>query len=200
MYYSITGSLILKEDNLAVIEAAGVAYELLVSAAIIDRLPAVGQTVTLFSKLIVRENEMFLVGFLSPDERKLFDSLMTVSGIGPKQALKVLSEMSVSDVRNAIISGNESMLSRVKGIGPKTASRIILELKDKIRKLQLSESAPAPGGQEKKKFEILLAMRVLGYSDQESRRVIDSVFSHNESVKDKEVEDIIKIILSSMAR
>lgn len=200
MFYSITGKLVLKDEIMAVVEANGVAYEALISRSAYQHLPEIGTTATLFTRLIVREDDMFLVGFLSYDERRLFDTLLTVSGIGPKQGLKILSEMSPGDIRNAIITGNESLLSKVKGVGPKTASRIILELKDKIRKLQISDIPAHTSSTEKKKFETLLAMRVLGFSDIESRRAIDAAFTSPESIQNKEVEEIIKIVLSRMGR
>jgi holliday junction DNA helicase RuvA len=200
MYYSITGKLIMKDDSLAVLETAGVAYEILISHSASQNLPLIGATVTLFTKMIVREDDTFLVGFPSIEDKKLFESLLTVSGIGPKQGLKILSDLSANEIRNAIITGNETALSHVKGVGLKTASRIILELKDKIRKLQLTDTVSPISSLDRKKMEILLAMRVLGYNDNESKRMIDAAFSSSEDVKEKEVEDIIKMILSKLGR
>ncbi len=200
MYYSISGTLIHKDENMAVIEAGGIAYEIMIPQSVFHKLQESGNTATLFTKMIVREDDIYLVGFLALEDRRLFESLMTVSGIGPKQSLKILSELTASEIRNAIITGNESVLSKVKGVGGKTASRIILELKDKIKKLQIGDSLPITNTTEKKKMEILMALRVLGYYDNESRRAIDSAFASSAEIKDKEVEDIIKIILSNMAR
>ncbi len=200
MFYSITGNLTEKDENSAVLETGGIAYDIFIPRSASINLPDTGSKVTLFTKLIIREDDAYLVGFLSVEDKRLFENLITVSGIGPKQGLKILSDLSAAEIRNAIISGNENELSRVKGIGMKTASRIILELKDKISKLQTGNITLPKDSIEKKKLEILLAMRVLGYSDFESRRAIDSVFSTSELTKNKEVEDIIKIILSTMGR
>jgi holliday junction DNA helicase RuvA len=200
MYYSITGKLAAKDESLGVLETGGIAYEILISHSASQNLPLTGTTVTLFTKMIVREDDTFLVGFPSVEDKKLFETLLTVSGIGPKQGLKILSDLSANEIRNAIITGDESTLSHVKGVGLKTASRIILELKDKIRKLQLTDNISPVSPLDRKKMEILLAMRVLGYNDLESKRMIDGAFSSSEDVKNKEVEDIIKLILSKLGR
>jgi Holliday junction DNA helicase RuvA len=199
MIYSVSGKLIAKDDVCAVLENAGMAFEIFVSRLTLEHLQT-GEFARLFTKMIVREDDIFLVGFLSIEDRKLFESLMSVSGIGPKQALRILSELSASDIRNAIIMENGTLLSGVKGIGPKTASRIILELKDKMKKLSISDHSAAIHPQEKKKIETLLAMRVLGYSDNEAKKAIDSVFSASEEVKNKEVEEIIRLVLMQLRR
>lgn len=200
MYYSIKGTLIHKDEMLAVIDTGGIAFEALISHSTFNSLPEIGETASLFTKMIVREDDIYLVGFLAMQDRRLFESLLTVSGIGPKQGLKILSEMSAAEIRNAIITGNETLLSKVKGVGPKTASRIVLELKDKIKKLQLSDLSDRANPADRKKLEILMAMRVLGYSDNESKRAIDSAYASSDEVKNKPVEDIIKLILSKMGR
>jgi Holliday junction DNA helicase RuvA len=198
MYYSITGRLVYRDENTAVIETGGISYEILVPQSVSRNLNGEGP-VTLFTRMIVRETEIYLVGFTALEDRRLFESLLTVSGIGPKQGLKILSELSAAEIRNAIITGDESTLSGVKGIGVKTASRIILELKDKIRNLQISGITPAQSSAERKKTEVLMALRVLGYTDYESKRAIDTAYS-NPEIKDMDVEDIIKNILLNMGR
>ena len=200
MYYSITGNLVFKDDGIAALETGGVTYEILVPRSVSQNLPAPGGLVTLFTKMIVREDDTYLVGFSGIEDKRLFDTLMSVSGIGPKQSLKILSEMPAPEIRDAIVSGNESALSKIKGVGAKTASRIILELRDKIRKVDIGSAVPPADSLGKKKMEILLAMRVLGYADNESRRAIDAFFSANPEAKAKAVEDIIKLVLSGMNR
>lgn len=200
MYYSITGNLVFKDENSAALETGGVTYEVLIPRTVYQGLPAPGNLATLFTRMIVREDDTYLVGFSSIEDKRLFETLMSVSGIGPKQSLKILSEMPAPEIRNAIISGNESALSKVKGVGAKTASRIILELRDKIRKMDFSGAVMPVDSTEKKKVEILLAMRVLGYTDNESRKTIDAFFNVNPEAKAKDVEEIIKMILSRMNR
>jgi len=200
MFYSLSGNLIYKDDSIAVIECNGIAFELLIPLTTAKRLPEINKTVSLFTKMILREDEAYLIGFSSIEDKRLFDSLLTVSGIGPKQGLKILSEMSTQEIRNIIISEDENALSRIKGIGQKTASRIILELKDKIKKLQLGETTPSQNNLEKKKMEVLMALRVLGYTDFEAKRAIEETFKNTEEVQAKSVEDIIKLTLSKMVR
>jgi len=200
MYYSISGRLVYKDEGMAVVQNNGMCYETHISRSYSNILPETGSEVTIFTKLILREDDLYLVGFQSPEDRKLYESLITVTGIGPKQGLKILSEMSARDIRNTILSGDTAALSRIKGIGPKTASRLVLELKDKMSKISVGDYKEASDPTEKKKTEILMAMRVLGYTDYEARRSIESAFSGSPDMKNRDIEDIIKFILSSMGR
>lgn len=195
MYYSISGKLLDKSPALTVIEAGGVGYEIQIPQTTFQELPEVGENVRLFVHLIVRENDMSMVGFLRIEDRKLYQNLILVSGIGPKQGLRILSDLSASQIRNAIISGDSSLLSRVKGIGTKTASRLILELKDKMKHLEIVPDDIAQGEMGKKKTEVLLALRVLGYNDAEARRCIDKAFEV-EDFSSASVEEIIKKVLA----
>ena len=199
MFYSISGIVAAKTENAVVIRAGGIAYEMFLSASDLTKLPEAGEETTVYTRLIVRENEMYLVGFVSPEERRLFDSLNLVTGIGPKQALKILSELSPSQLRSAIVNGDTAMLARVKGVGAKTAQRIVLELKDRMTKLPETEAAGEIPGVDKKKMEALMAMRVLGYYDAEAKKAIDTVFQ-DESVSSKEVEDIIRLVLAVISK
>lgn len=199
MFYSITGEVVARSEHTAAIRTGGTAYEILLSSAAEAGLPEPGAETTVYTRLIVRENEMYLVGFVSPEERRLFDSLNLVSGIGPKQALKILSELSPSSLRSAIVTGDTAALSHVKGVGAKTAQRIVLELKDKMTRLPDMETAAAVTGTDKKKLETLMAMRVLGYNDAEAKKAIDAVFSDG-SAADKDVEDIIRLALAAVSK
>lgn len=194
MYYSIRGNLLFSDQNRAVVESAdGVAFECLISFSTFQSLPEVGSQVRLFTRLIVRENDMFLIGFLSLAERGLFDSLSGVSGIGPKVGLKILSDLSVHEIRSAIAHADSVTLSRVKGIGRKTAERIVLELKDKMKELPEGEMPElSPSGQSE--LEALMALRVLGYSDSEAKPVIKSLITQN-----LPVEEIIRQALAILS-
>ncbi len=199
MYYSISGTLVFKDESAAAVRTGGVTYEILIPRSAASALPEPGGEAVLFTKMIVREDDTFLVGFLTVEDRRLFETLLSVSGIGPKQALKILSEMPAAEIRNAVVSGNESALARVKGVGAKTASRIILELKDKIQKLAISGAVLPAGSPEKKRMEVLLAMRVLGYGDAEAKKAVDSAFQ-TPGASDKPVEDLVKTALSAISR
>lgn len=116
----------------AVIDVNGIGYEVLIPLSSFEKLPALGQAVTLKTQLVVREDSQTLYGFATEDERDLFKLIQSVSGIGPRMALNVLSGMSVVTFKGAIGAGDVKLLSSINGIGKKTAERMVLELKDKV--------------------------------------------------------------------
>ena len=116
----------------AVVEVNGIGYELLIPLSSFEKLPALGQKVTLKTQLVVREDSQTLYGFATDAERELFRLIQGVSGIGPRLALNVLSGMDVAAFKDAIASGDVKRLSSISGIGKKTAERMVLELKDKL--------------------------------------------------------------------
>jgi Holliday junction DNA helicase RuvA len=116
----------------AVVEVNGIGYELLIPLSSFEKLPALGQKVTLKTQLVVREDSQTLYGFATDAERELFRLIQGVSGIGPRLALNVLSGMDVAAFKGAIASGDVKRLSSISGIGKKTAERMVLELKDKL--------------------------------------------------------------------
>ncbi|MBP5231037.1 MAG: Holliday junction branch migration protein RuvA [Clostridia bacterium] len=133
MFYYLRGRLAVLTNDTAVVDCGGVGYKLSVSASTASKCaPALGKDVTLFTHLSVREDAMDLFGFYSEEELRFFRFLTSVSGIGPKGAMAVLSTFSTDDLQNIIFSGDHKSLSRAPGIGAKTAQRIIMELKDKI--------------------------------------------------------------------
>jgi Holliday junction DNA helicase RuvA len=195
----IKGRIVSREDNSVVIESNGIGYEVIMPASSLNKLPEVDEEVKIFVRLIPKEEELFLIGFLSEDEKKVFELLQTVSGVGVKQALKILSELDVNDIRVAIIEGNEKIFSSVKGLGSKLSLRIILELKDKIRKLQFEETQKIHENGNKKKMDTLLALKVLGYSETEAKRCVDTLFE-DENLRNLELEEIIKKALSLLSK
>lgn len=121
-----------KQENMLVLNVNGVGYELNVSANTLSSLPMEGETVKILTHMAVREDGVYLFGFSSKEERELFFKLISVSGIGPKMAISILSGLSLSDLVMAIINQDHKLLSKIKGLGKKTAERICLELKDKL--------------------------------------------------------------------
>ncbi len=121
-----------KQENLLVLNVNGVGYELTVSSNTLSALPMEGETVKVLTYMAVREDGVYLFGFSSKEERDLFYKLISVSGIGPKMAISILSGLSLSDLVMAIINQDHKLLSKIKGLGKKTAERICLELKDKL--------------------------------------------------------------------
>ena len=128
-----------------VIDVNGIGYEVLIPLSSFEKLPELGQAVTLKTQLVVREDSQTLYGFATNDERELFRMIQGVSGIGPRLALNVLSGMDVASFKGAIGTGDVKRLSSINGIGKKTAERMVLELKDKLG--LVSGAAAAPLGQ-----------------------------------------------------
>jgi len=132
MYAYIVGKVDSFGDGYMVVEAGGIGYFVNVSNFTVAKLGRAGETVKLYLYLSVREDDMSLFGFYSPDEKQLFMKLITVSGVGPKMAIGILSSADLATLATSIISGDIKTLSKVKGIGKKTAERIIVELKENI--------------------------------------------------------------------
>ena len=130
-----------KNENQLIMDVNGVGYDVCVSSNTLSSLPLTGETVKIYTYLAVREDGVYLYGFSSKEERKLFYKLITVSGVGPKLAISILSGLSLYDLILAIIQEDSKLLSKIKGLGKKTAERICLELKDKLDKNQSSDVA-----------------------------------------------------------
>ena len=132
MYAYIVGKVDSFGDGFMVVEAGGIGYFINVSNFTVAKLGRVGETVKVYTYLAVREDDMSLYGFYSEEEKRMFLRLITVSGVGPKMAIGILSATDVNTLATSIISGDSKALSKVKGIGKKTAERIIVELKENI--------------------------------------------------------------------
>lgn len=132
MYAYIVGKVDTYGDGYLVVEAGGVGYLLNASNYTVSKLGRAGQTVRVFTYLAVREDDMSLYGFATEEEKQMFLRLITVSGVGPKMALGILSAADVSTLATSIVSGDTKTLAKVKGIGKKTAERIVVELKESI--------------------------------------------------------------------
>lgn len=128
-----------KLENTLVLDVGGIGYELFVSANTLSALPVSGNSVKIFTYMAVREDDVSLFGFSTREEKELFLKLITVSGIGPKIAISILSGLSISDLTLAIIKQDLKILSKIKGLGKKTAERLCLELKDKLNPLSIVE-------------------------------------------------------------
>jgi Holliday junction DNA helicase RuvA len=157
----LTGRLAAKHPPQVLVDVGGVAYELDVPMSTFYGLPATGETVTLFTHLVVREDAHTLYGFASNDERAAFRRLIRISGVGARTALAVLSGLSVADLAQAVALQEAARLTKIPGIGKKTAERLLLELKGK-----LGELAAAPSGE--KASDVLHALLALGYSEKEA--------------------------------
>src|SRR3989344_672325 len=132
MIYSVSGKLQLKKNGYAVIRTGGLGYKVFISLNTYKNLPEIGEDVTLTTHFHVREDDMSLYGFLEERELNLFELLLSVSGIGPKTALNILSAAPVDRLSGAIAKGETDLIQKSYGIGKKTAERIVMELKDKV--------------------------------------------------------------------
>lgn len=202
MFYFIRGELVLIEQNFAVIDAAGVGYKLTVSGhthASLPRSPEKQKNVTLYTYLSVREDGVELFGFASLEELNIYKLLISVSGIGPKAALSLLSFLSPEKIALAVCSEDKKLIAKAPGIGPKTAARIILELKDKLHAdgaLDEGESfVPANNNASANhSTEALDALMVLGFN---RSAALDALKGIDPAA---ELEDIIREALKKLMR
>ncbi len=198
MIYSVSGKLIHKEGNLAVIECGGVGYACRTTQTTLSKLGKLGEQVFLYTHLAVREDAMELFGFADRDELACFELLITVSGVGPKAALAILSDLTPNRFALLVASGDSSALTKVKGIGKKSAERIVVDLKDKLAKSnpvmnELPGDAGAVGGAGEL-GEALAALLVLGYRQEEVMPVLAKL------PEEAGAEELIRLTLREMGR
>ena len=162
MIAHLRGKLLAKHPNQAIVDTAGVGYDVTISVPTFSDLPAIGTEVSLYIHTHVREDLIALYGFLRPAEKLLFEKLITVSGIGPKLAITILSGMAADEMVGAIRGNDVARLTRIPGIGKKTAERMVLELRDKLPEVSATAApaAPALGATEE---DVLSALLNLGY-------------------------------------
>ena len=203
MYAYIKGELAEKNIDSIVVEAAGVGYLIYIPTQYFDMLPDEGEDVKIYTYLCVREDAMILYGFLSKDDLEIFKLLITVSGIGPKGGLSVLSAMSADELRMAVISQDAKAIAKAPGVGTKTAQRIILELKDKIsledtammREVNQVPQGSMLTGKSQAQTEAVEALTALGYSPSEALRAVKAVL---QETPDLDVEALLKAALKKM--
>ena len=135
MFYSLTGKLVHMEPGVVAIECGGVAFKCFTSMNTQKNMPRIGETATVYTHLNVREDALDLYGFSTKSELNCYKMLTTISGVGPKAALSILSEMTPEGVAMAAASGDSKKFTKASGVGPKLAQRIVLELKDRVKKM-----------------------------------------------------------------
>jgi Holliday junction DNA helicase RuvA len=160
MIAHLRGRLISKHPNQAIVEAGGVGYDVAITIPTFSDLPAVGGEVALHIHTHVREDAIALFGFLRADEKQLFEKLITVSGIGPKLAITILSGMPTADMVGAIRSNDHARLTRIPGIGKKTAERMCVELRDKLDAFGTQQAVATVSAVEE---DVISALTNLGY-------------------------------------
>jgi Holliday junction DNA helicase RuvA len=173
MIAHLRGRLLAKHPNQAIVETGGVGYDVTISVPTFSDLPAVGSEVALHVHTHVREDSIALYGFLRSAEKQLFEKLISVSGIGPKLAITILSGMAADEMVGAIRGNDIARLTRIPGIGRKTAERLVLELRDKLPTATGGEAPamPAMGAVEE---DVLSALMNLGYQRAAAEKAVSS--------------------------
>jgi Holliday junction DNA helicase RuvA len=189
----LTGKLIDKSPSKVIILAGGVGYAPFISLATYERLPAVGEVASLFIHMVVREDSLTLFGFSNTTERDMFLLLTSVTGVGPKIAVNILSSVGVDVLRENIARGNALALTKLPGIGRKIAERIALELRDKIGAVDAGLSEPGQPRSEIRE-EALAALMALGYNRQLSEKAIRSALKGGPEAE-TDVQTLIKLSL-----
>ena len=198
MIYSVRGKILHKSADMAVVECGGVGYACRTTLSTLSKIGRPGDEVMLYTYLHVREDNVELFGFATEQELSCFKMLISVSGVGPKAGLAILSDTTPERFALTVATGDYKVFTKTKGVGPKLAQRVVLELKDKISKEQLGGSvgsevfyeAPAEGGSAS---EAIAALVVLGYSQTEAASAVAKLDPA------LPVEEMIKQALKKMA-
>ena len=184
----LNGTLAEKNPANVIVECCGVGYEAMIPLSTFDRLPAAGGAVKLFTYHSVREDDEVLYAFATPEEREMFAKVTSVSGVGPKTALAVLSGFTIGDLQLAIAQSDSKRIATVKGVGKKTAERIVVELKDKVNPIEAlaNSSAASTGAQRTVLRDAMLALTALGFTDDKARKMVSDVLEADPKVADTE--------------
>ena len=199
MFYSLTGKLVHMEPGVVAIECGGVAFKCLTSMHTQRSMPRIGETATVYTYLNVREDALDLFGFSSKNELSCYKMLTGISGVGPKVALAILSELSPEGVARAAASGDSKSFTRASGVGPKLGQRIVLELKDKVKKMAVSDgglplSSTDTGvvSASQNAEQAVQALIVLGYTQSEAAQAVARLDSALPT------EELIRLALKGM--
>lgn len=200
MFAYIKGTLEEKSTNYVVIDVGGIGYKIFMSNISINEIGELGNKVKVHTHYYVREDNISLYGFLTHEELKMFELLLSVSGIGAKSAITMLSNITPASFACAIISNNVALLKKIPGIGPKTAQRIILELQDKLKAEQeLTKDEEQTEikviNSNENLEEAAQALQILGYNKKEIDKAFEKIAN-----TDVSVEELIKKGLSILAR
>jgi Holliday junction DNA helicase RuvA len=197
MYHYLTGKITEKTPTAAILDVNGIGYEVRVSLSTFSSLPNLGETVKLFTHFVVREDAQLLYGFSTEEEREAFRLLISISGIGPKLAITLLSGVTLVELKRAIQEKNIPVLTAISGIGQKTAERVIIELKDKIGKAEVSagkELIHDASVSDQMVEDSVAALVSLGYTKQKAKEATQKTLKAMLGKKPS-VEEIIRAAL-----
>ncbi len=195
MIAHLRGRLLSKTPNQAIVDCNGVGYDVSISVATFSELPAEGAEAKLFIHTHVREDQIALFGFADTQEKRLFERLLTISGIGPKLAITVLSGISSDRLVAAIRGGDHATLTKIPGIGKKTAERVVLELKDKLDDLAVPTEASTGPHHGPAGDDALSALVNLGYPRPVAQKAIETAIAKNPAA----AEDFEALFRAAMA-
>lgn len=188
MIARLVGTLAHKSPEQLIVDVGGVGYQVFVSLQSFCRIPDVGQSVRLLIHTNVRENALELFGFTEAGERQLFSLLTSVSGIGPRLALNILSGMPFAELKAAIEAGDLVRLVSIPGVGKKTAERLVVELRDKVKLLDAAGDRAGPARVEDADAEAVSALVNLGYRRPEAERAVQA----SRAAGERELENVIR--------
>lgn len=201
----VNGLLADVDTDQVVIDVGGIGYQIFVSLSTLDMLPAIGESLKLYTFMSVKEDGVSLFGFPEKDDLKIFKLLITVSGIGPKGALSVLSTLSPDDLRFAILAGDSKAISRAPGVGKKTAERIVLDLHDKISNDDITGNTGNSGSvsslsdtDNETRNEAVQALIALGYNSVDSLKAVRKVIQSDEYKSNMATEDLLRYALKEI--
>lgn len=200
MIARISGTLVEADLTLAVVDVHGVGYAVSMPMSTYDRLPRVGEVVTLLTVLHVREDLLQLYGFATVEERSLFELLLTVSGIGPRIALNVLSCLSVQGFCRSVLDADVKGLSRVNGIGKRSAERLVLELRDKVSDLcpeAAFADSPDDAASSRAAQDAIGALETLGFRGEDARKAVQALCAQLPK-EQQSAENLIRRALGSL--
>lgn len=193
MIVALEGILESRGLDSAVVRVGPISLQVYIPSSVLSQIGAVGDKVHLHTHVYLREDNVALYGFASAEELSLFQNLISVSGIGPKAALALLSTLSPEQLASAIVSGNADLLSQAPGIGKKIAGRVVLELKGKLEKGWAGVIAPALGQED---ADVVAALTSLGYSLKEATQAVSSL----PASQDMDLEEKVRLALKQLAR
>ena len=197
MFYSITGNIIKTFASAVAVECSGVGFKINTSLNTLKKIGSEGNKTTLYTYLSVREDALDLFGFYDEDELECFKLLISVSGVGPKAALSILSLLTPESLALAVASGDAKAVTKAQGVGPKIAERVVRELKGKLSSFEFSDNGElsdiADVSLNSDKSEAVSALQFLGYSQSEASRAVASVKG------DFTVEEVIKKALNILS-
>ena len=204
MIARLQGIVIESDYNNCIVDVNGVGYDVQIPLSTFEKLPRPGGETVLWISTQVREDAITLFGFAGKDEKKLFENLLEVSGIGGKLALAILSGMPLGSLCNAIVNGDIKLLSKISGVGKRTAERLVVDLRDKLPKLGLS-FAPTPANAPAKDDprhgaieDALMALAQLGFKNEQAREAVNNIAAQL-PVEECSSENILRLAIQQLA-